>query len=281
MRNGASTQESRSVALRERAEKLRDNGETRRDVERIVVAVGLSEASVMLADVTADSQAGAPGTTIKVLVVELDGGAARATLSASPDMEVVATESFEKATAMVPTTKVQAVVVALGPLRAGDPAALKELVTAARLTPVMVLSQPADEEPVTQLLKTGISGYLFMEDARFLATGVRELLRGGLPMSPPVSRLVMQRARRSSSTMAAVKPQTAAAQNLLSGRQREILALLQQGHSYEDIGTALDLSVNTVRSHLRIIYDRLGAASKVEAVMIGMELGLLERARLA
>jgi DNA-binding NarL/FixJ family response regulator len=263
------------------AEKLRDNRETTREVERIVVAVCLSEASVMLADVTADSRAGAPGTTIKVLVVELDGGAARATLSASPDMDVVATESFEKATAMVPTTKVQAVVVALGPLRAGDPAALKELVTAARLTPVMVLSQPADEEPVTQLLKTGISGYLFMEDARFLATGVRELLRGGLPMSPPVSRLVMQRARRSSSTMAAVKPQTAAAQNLLSGRQREILALLQQGHSYEDIGTALDLSVNTVRSHLRIIYDRLGAASKVEAVMIGMELGLLERARLA
>jgi DNA-binding NarL/FixJ family response regulator len=158
---------------------------------------------------------------------------------------------------------------------------LKELVTAASITPVMVLSQPADEEPVTRLLKTGISGYLFMQDARFLGTSVRELVRGGLPMSPPVSRLVLQRARRSSSTMAAVKPQTAAAQNLLSSRQREILGLLQRGHSYEDIGTALDLSVNTVRSHLRIIYERLGAASKVEAVMIGMELGLLERARLA
>jgi DNA-binding NarL/FixJ family response regulator len=235
----------------------------------------------MFADVTGDSEAGAPGTLLKVLVVELDGGAARTTLRGSPDMDVLATESFEKAAALLPTAKFQAVVVALGPLRPGDPAALKELVTAARAIPVMVLSQPADEEPVTQLLKTGISGYLFMQDARFLATGVRELVRGGVPMSPPVSRLVLQRARRSSSTMAAVKPQTAAAKNLLSGRQREILALLQQGHSYDDIGTALDLSVNTVRSHLRIIYERLGAASKVEAVMIGMELGLLERARLA
>ncbi|RYZ09692.1 MAG: response regulator transcription factor [Myxococcales bacterium] len=233
----------------------------------------------MLANVTGDSRAGAPGTVIKVLVVELDGGAARTTLRASPDMDVLAADSFQKATALLPTAKVQAVVVALGP--PSDPAALKELVTAAGVTPVMVLSQPAEEEPVTQLLKTGISGYLFMQDARFLATGVRELVRGGLPMSPPVSRLVLQRARRSSSTMAAVKPQTAAAQNLLSSRQREILGLLQQGHSYEDIGTALDLSVNTVRSHLRIIYERLGAASKVEAVMIGMELGLLERARLA
>ena len=174
-----------------------------------------------------------------------------------------------------------AVVVALGPPRLGDAVALKDLVNAAGRTPVMVLSQPADEEPVTQLLKTGISGYLFVQDARFLATSVRELVRGGVPMSPPVSRWVLQRARRSSSTMAAVRPQTTAAQNLLSARQREILALLQRGHSYEDIGTALDLSVNTVRSHLRIIYERLGAASKVEAVMIGMELGLLERTRFA
>jgi DNA-binding NarL/FixJ family response regulator len=218
---------------------------------------------------------------IRVLLVELDGGAASATLRAAPDMSVTTADSFDRATQLLPTSRAHGVVVALGPMSQNDFNALKQLVGTARPTPVMVVSPPVEEEPATQLLKAGISGYLFMEDVRFLATGVRELVRGGLPMSPPVSRLVLQRARRSSSTMAAVKPQTPAAQNLLSGRQREILALLQRGHSYEDIGTALDLSVNTVRSHLRIIYERLGAASKVEAVMIGMELGLLERARLA
>jgi DNA-binding NarL/FixJ family response regulator len=218
---------------------------------------------------------------IRVLLVEFDGGAASKTLRAAPDMAVTTAESFERATQLLPTLRPQGVVVALGPMNQAHLTALKQLVATARPTPVMALSPPVEEEPATQLLKAGISGYLFMEDARFLATGVRELVRGGLPMSPPVSRLVLQRARRSSSTMAAVKPQTPAAQNLLSSRQREILALLQRGHSYEDIGTALDLSVNTVRSHLRIIYERLGAASKVEAVMIGMELGLLERARLA
>jgi DNA-binding NarL/FixJ family response regulator len=215
------------------------------------------------------------------LLVELDGGAASATLRAAPDMAVTTAESYERATKLLPTARANGVVVALGPLGQSDLTALKQLINTARPAPVMVLSQPVEEEPATQLLKAGISGFLFMEDARFLATSVRELVRGGLPMSPPVSRLVLQRARRSSSTMAAVKPQTPAAQNLLSGRQREILSLLQRGHSYEDIGTALDLSVNTVRSHLRIIYERLGAASKVEAVMIGMELGLLERARLS
>lgn len=216
---------------------------------------------------------------IRILVVELDGGAARSALSVAADMTVERADSFEQAIEMVKSGHPQVVLAALGPLRKGDALIVKDFVDAVAPVPVMVMSQPVEEEPATQLLKAGISGYLFTEDARFLPTSVRELVRGGLPMSAPVSRLVLQRARRSSSSMAAVRPQSDAAKNLLSARQREILALLQRGHSYDDIGTALDLSVNTVRSHLRIIYERLGAASKVEAVMIGMELGLLERSR--
>jgi len=217
----------------------------------------------------------------RVLIIELDDGAARSTLATAADLIVVTAESFERAIELLKPSRAEAIVAALASLRSSDTVALKRLVDAARGIPVMVVSPPVAEEPTTQLLKAGINGYLFAKDVRFLPTSVRELARGGLPMSPPVSRLVLQRARRSSSSMAAVRPQSAAAQNLLSARQREILALLQRGHSYDDIGTALGLSVNTVRSHLRIIYDRLGAASKVEAVMIGMELGLLERARLA
>ena len=218
---------------------------------------------------------------IRTLVLELDGGTARQALQAAADLVLLPAASFEETTQLLRSSHPDAVVVALGAPRAPHMAALKELVTAARGIPVLLLSEPVAEEPATQLLKTGICGYLFSQDARFLPTSVRELVRGGVPMSPPVSRLVLQRARRSSSSMAAVRPESAAAKNLLSARQREILALLQRGHSYDDIGVALGLSVNTVRSHLRIIYERLGAASKVEAVMIGMELGLLERARLA
>jgi DNA-binding CsgD family transcriptional regulator len=76
--------------------------------------------------------------------------------------------------------------------------------------------------------------------------------------------------------MAAVLPATEAAETLLTPRQREILKLLANGHSYEDIGVALDLSVNTVRSHVRALYERLGASTKVEAVLIGIELRILD-----
>jgi DNA-binding NarL/FixJ family response regulator len=235
----------------------------------------------MLRDAPRKNGEGLAQKEIRVLVLELDGGTARAVLESAADLSLTTADSYERIKEHLRVGGADAVVVALGTLRPSDAVALKELVTSARGTPVMLLSQPVAEEPATQLLKAGISGYLFTQDARFLPTSVRELVRGGLPMSPPVSKLVLQRARRSSSTMAAVRPESAAAQNLLSARQREILALLQRGHSYDDIGVALGLSVNTVRSHLRIIYERLGAASKVEAVMIGMELGLLERARLA
>ena len=145
--------------------------------------------------------------------------------------------------------------------------------------PISALRMPRDFIRALGLIKAGAAGYLFTHDTKYLATSVREMARGGVPMSAPISQLVMQRARRSSAKMAAVRPDGAA--DLLTQRQRDILMLLQQGHSYEDIGTALGLSVNTVRSHVRSLYERLGVASKVEAVMIAMELGIIERTRIS
>jgi len=97
-------------------------------------------------------------------------------------------------------------------------------------------------------------------------------------MSPHVSQLVLGRARRSSAKMAAVRPGSPMADELITNRQREILELLAHGHSYEHIGLALSLSINTVRSHVRAIYERLGASTKVEAVITAIELKLLDRA---
>jgi DNA-binding CsgD family transcriptional regulator len=77
--------------------------------------------------------------------------------------------------------------------------------------------------------------------------------------------------------MAAVRPGAPAPDDLLTLRQRQVLEYLAKGHSYDDIALALDLSVNTVRTHVRIIYERLGASSKVEAVVAAIELRLLDR----
>lgn len=218
---------------------------------------------------------------IPLLVIDLDDGQALGTLLKEPGFHVSSARSFEEGALALRERRIRAVVVGLASPSAQDMLGLRQLARGAQDAAILVVSRAVDEDQAVQLIKTGVQGYLFSDDLRHLARGVRELLRGGVPMSAPVSRLVLQRARRSSATMAAVKPSSPAAQQLLSERQLEILKLLQRGHSYEDIGVALGLSVNTVRSHMRALYERLGASTKVEAVMIGMELGLLEKTRLA
>lgn len=216
------------------------------------------------------------------MLLDLDLGAARAKLSAHADVSVTSVESVAEAVRRLPTVQPAVIVAALLDLHPSDVQPLKDLVRGAAAVPVLIISNPVAEERALMLIKAGAAGYLFTQDTRYLTTSVRELVRGGVPMSAAISRLVLQRARRSSAKMAAVRlEQPTTKIELLTERQREILALLQHGHSYDDIGTALGLSVNTVRSHVRALYERLGVATKVEAVMIGLELGIIERTRLS
>jgi DNA-binding NarL/FixJ family response regulator len=214
---------------------------------------------------------------VRVLLLELDDGIAQRTLSAAPGFHVKTTSTFAAVMPALRDARPDVLIAALNEPSIDDAVLLKELFRGAQGVATLVISAAVDDERVVGLIKAGAGGYLFRSDSAFLPTAVRELLRGGAPMSAPISRLVMQRARRSSATMAAVTD--ASSSKLLTPRQREILKLLQFGHSYDDIGVALGLSVNTVRSHVRVIYERLGASSKVEAVMIALELGILERPR--
>ncbi|HWA72687.1 MAG TPA: response regulator transcription factor [Polyangiaceae bacterium] len=214
--------------------------------------------------------------TISVLLIESDGGRVRQVLSSDPGVETHAVDSLSSAARVIRNVRPRAVVAAFRKPSADDANAFKRLRREAGTTPVLVISDPVGERQVTELIKAGASGYLFSNEAPHVAAAVRELVRGGVPMSSPVSRIVLGRARRSSAQMAAVLPATPAADSLLTARQREILKLLSNGHSYEDIGVALNLSVNTVRSHVRALYERLGASTKVEAVLIGIELRLLD-----
>jgi DNA-binding CsgD family transcriptional regulator len=62
----------------------------------------------------------------------------------------------------------------------------------------------------------------------------------------------------------------------ITPRERATLALLSEGHSYEGAAANLAISINTIRNHVRRIYDKLAVHSKAEAVRKGFEHGLLE-----
>lgn len=149
----------------------------------------------------------------------------------------------------------------------------------ATIAPVLLVTARTGERRIVDLLKAEAAGLLFEEDlaARLLGS-IPELVKGGTPLSNEVSHLVMARARRHSSQLIATAEVAHAnpPATRLAGRKREILGMLAKGLSYDQIGVALDISVNTVRSHVREIYAALEVTSKVEAVMVGLELGLIE-----
>ena len=61
----------------------------------------------------------------------------------------------------------------------------------------------------------------------------------------------------------------------LTQREREVLLLLARGLTYDEIGRLLDVSINTVRTHVRAVYAKLGVGNKTEAALEGLRLGLI------
>lgn len=163
-------------------------------------------------------------------------------------------------------------------LACAETADLERMIAVAKKTlPVLVIARRSDEQRIVEALKAGGSGVLLEDDFDTrLADALKEALAGGVPMSRSVARLVLQRARRHSTQLAAVRPKIA--DLAMPKRKREILEMLSRGLSYEQIGDGLGISVNTVRTHVKEIYERLGASTKVEAVMAAVERGLLKDA---
>jgi len=212
---------------------------------------------------------------LRVLIAEEDGGASGVLLSSDAGLTVVVVGSLLQAERSVPQVRPRVLVWALADPVSEHPLQLQAFCKEFKAVPVLIISNPAPEWIVTGLVKAGAGGYLLADELPKLPAAIRELADGGAPMSLPVSRIMLARARRSSTQMPVARPLPSMRTATLTARQLQILQLLAGGHSYDDIGLALALSVNTVRWHVKELYERLGAKTKVEAVMIGVELGLL------
>lgn len=141
--------------------------------------------------------------------------------------------------------------------------------------PLLVVTEGATDREVLEALRAGATGCLFHADlVRRLVPAIHDALEGGAPMSRTVANMVLDRARRhSSAQMQAVRKDSLPP---LGERKREIIGMLARGLSYEQIGQGLDISINTVRTHVREIYSLLEVNTKVEAVMAAVERGILK-----
>jgi DNA-binding NarL/FixJ family response regulator len=133
-------------------------------------------------------------------------------------------------------------------------------------TPILVLTVHGEDQHVFDALCKGACGYLLkdVEPARLLAA-IRELHEGGAPMSPEVARRVVLMFQK-------LAPSKVERENL-SARQLEVLELLAQGESYKVCADRLAVSLDTIRFHVRQIYETLHVHSKSEAVSKAMRKG--------
>lgn len=129
----------------------------------------------------------------------------------------------------------------------------------------VMLTAFEDADDVFQSLTAGAYGYLLKsaEPAR-LREAIREAHHGGSPISGSVARKIVDYFRGAQASDASVDPDSAP----LTPREVEILRLLASGSAYKQIADDLGASINTIRTHIKRIYDKLHAHSRTEAVRL-------------
>ena len=127
---------------------------------------------------------------------------------------------------------------------------------------VVMLTVFEEEEKIFQAIRNGASGYLLKRTSPTeIITAIHEVHAGGSPMTPSIARRVLHFFQQQ---LPAIQPKP---DYDLSPREIEVLKSLVKGYSYKLIASEHFISVDTVRSHIRHIYEKLQVNSKTEAVL--------------
>ena len=117
-----------------------------------------------------------------------------------------------------------------------------------------------DSDAIFRSLSAGACGYLLKHTPPAkLLEAIQDVYRGGSPMSGEIARKVVQ-----SFQQPAIKTVTNVS---LTKREEEILGFLAQGFFYKEIAESLSISVETVRTHIRNIYEKLQVRTRTEAIL--------------
>ncbi len=122
---------------------------------------------------------------------------------------------------------------------------------------IIMLTVFDDNNHVFEALCAGANGYLlkkYISDR--LVPSIQEVLNGGAPMSPSIARMVIT----------SMQQRDAGNDYQLTNREKEILQSLSRGNSFKLIAADLGISLDTVRTHIKRIYDKLHVRSQIEAV---------------
>ena len=125
-----------------------------------------------------------------------------------------------------------------------------------------------DRTTVFAAIKAGACGYLLKSATpRELVESIREIHQGGSPMTPRIARNVLLEIQAAAGTSGEAA--------LLTTREAEVLREVDRGRSYKEIGDTLHISVNTVHTHIKKVYEKVQARTRDEALRKARNLGVL------
>jgi DNA-binding NarL/FixJ family response regulator len=124
----------------------------------------------------------------------------------------------------------------------------------------LMLTVYEDSESLFNSLKVGASGYLLKRTATSrLIEAIGDVHAGGSPMTPQLARRVVQFFSRPVEENAPI--------SRLTPGEKEFLDQLAAGYAYKEIADRMNISIDTVRSYVRTVYDKLHVHSRTEAVV--------------
>jgi RNA polymerase sigma factor (sigma-70 family) len=136
---------------------------------------------------------------------------------------------------------------------------VRRLKTAAPKTQVVMLTVYEDTDNIFNALAAGAAGYLLKRTkSAELLEAIREVQRGGSPMTTHIARKVTQSFQRAGLSSKSTEN--------LSDREQEVLDCLSQGFLYKEIAEKLGISYETVHTYIRRIYEKLQVRTRTEAV---------------
>lgn len=195
----------------------------------------------------------------------------RALLQLHPDFEVVgeAADGHE-ALLQAQALKPDVILMDIGMPGMDGLAATHEITNACPASRILILTQHENKEYVLPALKAGAAGYVLKrapDDS--LVHAIREVYAGGSYLDPRVSSVLVDDMRRQAQGVPA-DPYDA-----LTEREREVLVLLAQGKTYQEMAEALFISVKTVDFHRANLMRKLGLSNRAELVRFAIERGLV------
>ena len=132
--------------------------------------------------------------------------------------------------------------------------ALKDRIPKSQFMMVTVFE---DDNNIFDALKAGATGYILKRTSPAqILEAIRELHKGGSPMSPEIARRVVASLQKKKNSNI----------EILTDREKQILDLLAKGFLYKEIAAELDISYETVKKHIQNIYEKLQVQNKVEAL---------------